>query len=75
MSILPRYQLRSRVHEKYEHRSKALFRGMDTLHQRISGAQHELLQMIATADVCAAWRDTGARDMAHWLSMRYGISQ
>jgi hypothetical protein len=75
VSILPRDQLRSRVHEKYEQSSKALFRGMDALHQQISGARHELLEMIAAADVCAAWRDAGARDMAHWLSMRYGISQ
>lgn len=63
------------MYAKDEHSSKALLRGMDVLHQRISGNQRELLQLIAKADGCEAWRDTGARDMAHWLSMRYGISQ
>jgi Domain of unknown function (DUF222)/HNH endonuclease len=47
---------------------------IDAVHQRVSGAQRELFFLIAEADGCEAWRDAGARDLAHWLSMRYGIS-
>jgi Domain of unknown function (DUF222) len=47
---------------------------IDAVHRRISDAQRELFSLIAEVDGCEAWRGTGARDMAHWLSMRYGIS-
>ena len=30
--------------------------------------------MIAEIDRRGAWRDSGARDFAHWLSIRYGVS-
>jgi hypothetical protein len=33
-----------------------------------------MLALIVEADRRDRWRDSGARDMAHWLSMRYGIS-
>src|SRR5262249_50294179 len=32
------------------------------------------LALIALADRREQWHDAGARDMAHWLWMRYGIS-
>jgi hypothetical protein len=48
---------------------------LDALHVRVSLDQRELLRGIARADHAEAWRDSGARDMAHWLSMRYGISE
>ena len=51
-----------------------LVKGMDALHARVSGAQRKLFTLIAEADSRAAWRDAGARDMAHWLSIRYSIS-
>jgi hypothetical protein len=51
-----------------------LIQGLDALHVRVSGAQRRLFTLIAEADRREAWRDAGARDMAHWLSMRYGIS-
>ncbi|MGZ5353545.1 MAG: DUF222 domain-containing protein [Actinomycetota bacterium] len=47
---------------------------MDATHARACRAERELLSLIAEADGREAWRDEGARDTAHWLSMRYGIS-
>jgi hypothetical protein len=46
----------------------------DALHQRIAAAQLALLEVIAHLDRRGAWRDSGARDLPHWLSIRYGIS-
>jgi hypothetical protein len=47
---------------------------MDALHARISRSQRSMFELISEADRQEAWRDSGARDMAHFLSMRYGIS-
>ncbi len=52
-----------------------LFRGMDDAHVRVCAAQLDLLRFIAEADVREAWGDYGARDMAHCLGIRYGISE
>jgi uncharacterized protein DUF222 len=37
--------------------------------------QRDLLRGVAQVDHSEAWRGSGARDMAHWLAMRYGISE
>ena len=42
---------------------------------RIVDVIGELFRVIAEADRCSSWLDLGARDMAHWLSMRYDISE
>ena len=34
-----------------------------------------MLGVIADLDREEGWRDVGARDLAHWLAMRYGISE
>ena len=47
---------------------------IDAVNGRVSAAQRELFRILAEADRCEVWRDYGARDMAHWLGMRYGIS-
>jgi hypothetical protein len=52
----------------------ALINGIDAFHSHISRAQRGLFRLIAEADRREAWQDSGARDMAHWLSMRQGIS-
>ena len=31
--------------------------------------------LIVEADRLELWRDWGARDMAHWLAMRYDVSE
>lgn len=47
---------------------------IDAAHVQVSGAQRRLFSLIAQVDRRQAWRGAGARDMAHWLWMRYGIS-
>jgi hypothetical protein len=40
----------------------------------MGAAQRDLLSLIAEIDRTEAWQDDGARDVAHWVGMRYGIS-
>src|SRR5947208_11094941 len=47
---------------------------LDAMHRLVSSGQRRMLQLIVVADREGTWRDDGARDCAHWLSMRYGIS-
>lgn len=47
---------------------------LDRAHAAVGAAERELLRCIAQADREEAWRGDGARDLAHWLWMRYGIS-
>jgi hypothetical protein len=51
-----------------------LIHAVDACHRRVGAAQLDLLQLIAEVDRRKLWRDTGARDSAHWLVLRYGIS-
>jgi hypothetical protein len=51
-----------------------LVTAIDAAHARTCRAHRELLALIADVDRFEAWRDSGARDTAHWLGMRYGIS-
>jgi hypothetical protein len=51
-----------------------LIRRADAVHGEICAKQRELFGLILEIDRLEGWRDCGARDMAHWLSMRYGIS-
>ncbi|MDP8956169.1 MAG: DUF222 domain-containing protein, partial [Actinomycetota bacterium] len=47
----------------------------DLWHARASGAYRELFRIFVRLDRTGAWeKEYGARDMAHFLSMRYGIS-
>jgi hypothetical protein len=46
----------------------------DTLHAAIGRAHRALLVAIAEVDCRELWRSDGAHDVAHWVSMRYGIS-
>lgn len=63
------------VRMRIERNSTDVVLDMDALHARVSSEQRALLRTIGEADRCEAWRDSGARDMAHWLAMRYGISE
>jgi len=51
-----------------------LLAAMDEAHRRIGAAHRELLSLIDKADELSIWRNDGARDLGHWLSIRYGIS-
>ncbi len=52
-----------------------LIDAIDRAHRRICDTQRELFQLIGEVDRRELWRGSGARDMAHWLSIRQGISQ
>jgi hypothetical protein len=52
----------------------ALIADLDSLHDRISSLQRELFELLVEVDRREVWRDDGAHDAAHWVSMRYGIS-
>ncbi|MDP9234089.1 MAG: HNH endonuclease [Actinomycetota bacterium] len=52
-----------------------LIDAVDGSHREASRVQRELLGFVAEVDRRELWRGSGARDMAHWLSMRQGISQ
>ncbi len=47
---------------------------IDGANARVCCEQRELLALVAEVDRREAWQDSGARDAAHWLAMRYGIS-
>jgi Domain of unknown function (DUF222)/HNH endonuclease len=51
-----------------------MFEAIDAAHARIGAAHLELLRLVVAVDRSHAWRDEGARDVSHWLWMRYGIS-
>ncbi|HEY7659184.1 MAG TPA: DUF222 domain-containing protein [Actinomycetota bacterium] len=53
---------------------ESLIRGIDAEHARIAAAQRRMLGLIARIDRRRNWVDSGARDTAHWLAIRYGIS-
>jgi hypothetical protein len=46
----------------------------DLAHAELCSAQRRLFTLIREIDRKSLWESTGARDMAHWLKMRYGIS-
>jgi len=47
---------------------------LDASNASICREQRQLLRLIRQADQRQLWRGDGAHDMAHWLAMRYGIS-
>ena len=54
---------------------EALAERMDACHVRACAALRELLGLIAQMDRSEDWKRDGARDTAHWLWMRYGLSE
>jgi hypothetical protein len=61
--------------ETVERNRSDLASRLDAVHAQIGHAQLELLRLIADANRLEVWRNSGARDTAHWLGMRYGVSQ
>jgi hypothetical protein len=62
------------VYDEDDRRDEALMERLDGVHAEVSAAQRRLFHLIEEADRRELWRDSGARDMPHWLSMRFGIS-
>jgi hypothetical protein len=52
-----------------------LVSAMDAEHAGICARQLRLLSLIAEADRLEVWLGSGARDLAHWVAMRYGVSE
>jgi hypothetical protein len=48
---------------------------LDAAHTRLGADHRELLRLIVDVDPSETWVEMGARDLAHWLAMRYGISE
>jgi hypothetical protein len=48
---------------------------LDAAHRRLGAEHRELLRLIVDLDPTETWAALGARDLAHWLVMRYGISE
>jgi hypothetical protein len=71
-SILPRDRCEVRVSQ--QDNDEELIQAADALHARACFAQRQLFGLILEIDLTGAWEDSGARDLAHWLCMRYGIS-
>jgi hypothetical protein len=63
-----------RLRDMGESTTDQLIQDLDVLHARVSGAQRRIFTLIVEADRRQAWRDSGARDLTHWISIRYGIS-
>ena len=55
-------------------RSTALVRRADEAHAAMCLSQRGLFALIADIDRLELWKRDGAHDMAHWLWMRYGLS-
>jgi hypothetical protein len=47
---------------------------LDRANARVGAAQLEMLRLIAAVDDRGDWEGDGARDLTHWLQMRYGLS-
>ena len=62
------------MHGRNDCSNEELALAMDGLHSGISRGQRQLFRLIVEAERRAMWRDSGARDLAAWLSIRYGIS-
>jgi hypothetical protein len=48
---------------------------IDDANAEIGRMQRHMLRLIADADRRKLWHGSGARDTAHWLAMRYGVSE
>jgi hypothetical protein len=55
--------------------TQSLTVALDGANADVGRAQRRLLHLIVAADRGEMWRDSGARDTAHWLAIRYGISE
>src|SRR6478736_3849190 len=51
-----------------------LIERIDRANETVCAAQLEFLQLVARVDSLELWRGDGSADMAHWLVVRYGIS-
>jgi hypothetical protein len=60
------------VRGKYDNTDEELIQAIDDVHRQVGATQRQMFRLIVEVDRRGAWRDCGARDLAHWLGMRYG---
>jgi len=60
---------------QHQRQHQHLIGRLDAFHAAAAAAQRAMFRVIVQADRAEAWRDAGARDTAHWLAIRYGISE
>ena len=63
-----------RERNAFDHDAAEIVNALDRANEVVARAQREVLRLIARAGELEIWRTDGARDLAHWLAMRYGIS-
>jgi hypothetical protein len=51
-----------------------LIEAVDAAHEQVGRAHLRMLGLLRDLDRKGTWHGSGARDAAHWLSMRYGVS-
>ena len=59
----------------FEVATQSLTLAIDSANAEVGRAHRRMLQLIVDADRCETWRGSGARDTAHWLVIRYGLSE
>ncbi len=65
---------RCKVDERTAPPTERLLGEIDRAHADLGRAHEHFLRLVAEVDRHKAWADDGARDLAQWLWMRYGIS-
>jgi hypothetical protein len=60
---------------RHQDRIDPLVGRIDVFHATAAAAQRGMFRLIVEADRAEVWRAAGARDTAHWLAIRYGISE
>jgi hypothetical protein len=59
----------------FEFATQSVTTALDVANAEMGRVQRSVLRLIADADRLEIWRGHGARDTAHWLAIRYGISE
>jgi Domain of unknown function (DUF222)/HNH endonuclease len=62
------------IERKADPRPEQLIERADACHRAACSLQRQLFSVIAEIERAELWSDSGARDTAAWLSIRYGIS-
>jgi hypothetical protein len=62
------------LHVQNARSDERLIERIDRANETVCAAQLEFLRLVARVDSLELWRGDGSADMAHWLVVRYGIS-
>lgn len=57
-----------------ERNTDRLLERLDEAHAQLGAAHLRFLRLVDEAERAGVWADDGARDLAHWMWMRYGMS-